>query len=510
MNSNQYDVIIIGAGMGGLIAGAILAKKERMRVLVLEKLPEIGGRCISFGGQLGSDYSSEEMEELLYKGAYSTVIKSEPDFPSLIKKGILKDYIIDGGWHAMSGGDRCRYALIARNLGKPLRVSNVVGMAYWGDGRWLQLPEMVKGWPRESAEERNRVAFERMLLSIEEAAEYDHVDIRTYLESVTRDKIVQDYYATLARWQVGINEPSRLSAGEWIKCNNATSAMGRHLITGGGMGEVVGGFKVIATAFSSVIEENGGEVRLSSPVEEVIIKDYRVQGVVVKGKKGREEIRAPFVICDVPVYGYYNIIAKEHFPLELKERIEKMYPIGAILGNICSREPFETEYLRAQFLADRLPGEAGSKVFGGPPVFGFEQTSIIDPSRAPKDKVLTQICLIVASRRNPDELMNIPLMKALADDMMKFIKQVYPKFDDIVDWYFVTKVDMSYGVEPAPGLVGDRRMPVQHPTVRNLFFSGDCVKQWDVGSNGAAHGAVLCVSALTGRDYLKLLPPYWR
>lgn len=39
---SDYDVIIIGAGISGLMAGALLAKK-RKKVLILESNVEIGG-----------------------------------------------------------------------------------------------------------------------------------------------------------------------------------------------------------------------------------------------------------------------------------------------------------------------------------------------------------------------------------------------------------------------------------------------------------------------------------
>ena len=43
----DYDVIIIGAGLGGLVCGCVLAQKG-MRVAIFEKLPSIGGCCASF------------------------------------------------------------------------------------------------------------------------------------------------------------------------------------------------------------------------------------------------------------------------------------------------------------------------------------------------------------------------------------------------------------------------------------------------------------------------------
>jgi len=43
----QYDVVIIGAGLGGLLCGAILSK-EGLKVCILEKNEQIGGSLQTF------------------------------------------------------------------------------------------------------------------------------------------------------------------------------------------------------------------------------------------------------------------------------------------------------------------------------------------------------------------------------------------------------------------------------------------------------------------------------
>ena len=47
MKEEQYDIIIIGAGLGGLTAGATLAK-EGKRVLVLEQHFAVGGCATTY------------------------------------------------------------------------------------------------------------------------------------------------------------------------------------------------------------------------------------------------------------------------------------------------------------------------------------------------------------------------------------------------------------------------------------------------------------------------------
>ena len=49
--SKDYDVVVIGAGIAGLGAAAILAKDFGKKVLVLERAPFVGGRAVSFVGK---------------------------------------------------------------------------------------------------------------------------------------------------------------------------------------------------------------------------------------------------------------------------------------------------------------------------------------------------------------------------------------------------------------------------------------------------------------------------
>jgi monoamine oxidase len=503
------DVVIVGAGMGGLITGALLAKLDSRRVLVLEKEAEIGGRVMSYGGPHGS-YSEKDFRKLLQGASGVHIVRSQPTVGEIIEqKGLFDNYIIDSGWHGVSAGSRNRFSVLAKALGKSIPTANQVGLLMWEAGEFVELSEIAKGWPAESLREKSRVASERLRISSAESAAYDHVDVRRYMESVTSDKRVQDYYCQLARFQMCVNDERDASAGEWMRCNNMTSATGAHLTNGGGMGDVSGGFKKIALTFAEIITENGGEIRTNARVREVLFEDNRASGVLVDyGRHDRttQKVTAEVVISNLPMDTVHRIIPKHVFPAEMQRRIADLQPITGILGHICVREPIEIKWPKGLFLAD-LPGPV---VRGGRPLFSYEQTSLIDPVRVLSgNNVLVQSWLPLWCR-DPDEAHDHDLVEALVDAQLAFLRQQYPAFDDVLDWYMFVIADRVYGVAPAPGFIGDRRPTVNLPTIPNVFFTGDTVTQTDVGTSGAAHGGILCANAVSGKNFLTLLPEYMR
>ena len=79
VNHNKYDVVILGAGMGGLVCGCYLAKAG-MKVLIVEKNTRPGGYCMSFSvngfyfdacvhslGSLRKEAYKEDFTELNFK-----------------------------------------------------------------------------------------------------------------------------------------------------------------------------------------------------------------------------------------------------------------------------------------------------------------------------------------------------------------------------------------------------------------------------------------------------------
>ncbi len=505
----EHDTIIVGGGIGGLITGALLAKKDRRKVLVLEKESTVGGRVMSFGGHHGRP-SADEYTKLLKGAASVRIIQTDPSLPEIVDDHKLFDkFIIDPGWHTVGATNRNRFSLLAKALGKSIPVAPQIGF-YLDEGKgFVDLKDVSATWPEESRREHRRVAAERVAISPAETAKFDHIDLVSYINMVTQDQLVRDYYIWLGRFVLALNDASEGSAGEFIRTNNMPIAAGMHLSHGGGNGEVCRGFKTIADTFAEIILENGGEIRTNAFVREVLIEHNRATGVVVgnPADASPETLEAETIIVNLPMDAIAKVVPLESFPAELRERIGRMYSALGMTGFIGIKELIEPDRPSGVFLIDPLPEHIPLK--GGDAWLAFEQTSALDPTRrlgeADGHYLQTWTVLHAKGEATDDEL-----LRKIADAHLAYFRANYPNWDDVYEWSIFTQADRVYGAAPAPGIGGDRRPPVQHPLVANLFFTGDTVTQTDVGTNGAAHGAILCANAVTGRDFLPLLPDYLR
>ena len=515
MADQQYDAIIVGSGLGGLVCAAVLAKMEGMKVLVLEKNKDVGGKIMSYGYLHDPDLTEADYRESLGACGHSKIVYSEPEFSKIVEEhGLFKNYIVDTGWHQMSLGPRNRFAQIATALGKKIPVSPTIGFLYYQDGRFQQISEIAASWPKSSQDERRRVARLTSLISKEESHEYDHIDYHAFLESLTEDKNVVDYYGLMGCYSAGLNDPRTVSAGEIIRVNNMNNMAGMHFQKGGGGGVVTGGFKVVANVFSEVILENGGEIRTQCQVREILIENHKAVGVRYRDPEGKEQtLRSPIIINNIPPRYLGSIIPEKYWPLDHRQRIESQFPLAGLLGFIGLKEPVEKGDGKAgDFSIRQLPGTEHLEVIGEGSIFSFEQTSEADPTRAKDGKCLMNawISLYPKNPFGPAEITNDELIQTLIGKIYEFFRKQYPNWDEVYEWGYWTRAKDMYGMSIAPGQLGDRRLPIKHPTVSNLFHTGDCVKQWGIASDGVGLAAALTLSEVTGKDYTQLLVPWGR
>src|ERR1700676_1719191 len=116
----RYDVVVIGAGLGGLTAGAILAREGR-KVLVIERSNSVGGAASSYkSGELFVEGSLHETSDPHHP--------RDPKHDVLTRAGVIDKvtWVASGAFYQARGGpigqpflmpdnfDAARQALSAR------------------------------------------------------------------------------------------------------------------------------------------------------------------------------------------------------------------------------------------------------------------------------------------------------------------------------------------------------------------------------------------------------------
>ncbi|MEZ5069377.1 MAG: NAD(P)/FAD-dependent oxidoreductase [Bacteroidales bacterium] len=247
----HYDVIVIGAGLGGLTAGAKLAKEGR-KVLVLEQHDRAGGCATTFR---------------------------------------RRDFTMEVGLHEMDGlhpGDGKNR--IFEDLGLFDRVDFLPLPAFY---RFLN-PRTDLVMPHDP-EEAKAVLKERFPDESEGIDAYFSTvtnarriavahrgkpdkSVGAFLDEIIRDKDLK--LCLLGNLGYFHDDPYSLS---WLYYINAQGSY-----FGGRANYIRGGSQVLSNALADIIREHGGEVKLNMLVTGLTYKDGHPTGVLYHGIRGRD------------------------------------------------------------------------------------------------------------------------------------------------------------------------------------------------------------------------------
>ena len=273
--SKAYDVIVIGAGMGGLTAAAHWAKKG-FKTLLLEKEDQVGGYVVSFkrqgflfdatGAFVGGCHEGGEFYQILNEIGAPKEIEFIPiHHVQNIYPG-FKIHLRPGGSHSYTDALFDLFPKEEKGLKTYLSMVERIGKEIESYSKITTLQKIF--FPFYF---RNLVRFHR----------FSH---KAILDSLFKGEEIK-----MALHSLPVTEPpSRLSfLFLAVMINKA-------LIEGvfypkGGMGK-------ISEAMANAFLRSGGEIRLQTAVDQILVKDGRVEGVLTKGG---ERFRAPLIISNI-------------------------------------------------------------------------------------------------------------------------------------------------------------------------------------------------------------------
>jgi prolycopene isomerase len=462
--SQAFDVVVIGAGLGGMLAASILARRGR-RVLLLEREPHVGGRLRSY----------EVDGFVIDAGAYL--------WPNLHLDVALRE----------AGVTEFRASQIP--LTQVLRVF-VAGTA----GRrfpfpWPGLPpsasliEAAREALRADAEtfQALHALWEKLAALPDETVQsLKHVPVRDGLRDYTRDPRVTEAFRRNVML-FGSYDPGSASMAECIglRRRRMDAQAAKPECPGA---NPAGGVRALPNAVAKAMQEHGVELQLGCAVDRIVIDGRRARGVYAHGAAPFDElIEAAAVICNAPIWTLFDLVSPRHFPANFADSVQRFRVVGGTVNSafVFRRLP----RLRETGEPDQFPGWTRlllgeQRSFGG----GMLWTTLHSPHNAPPGCHILQ-----AMRVSPhSDVADDGRVRAISNGFRAMLDEIYSDVDDSLMWSksWTTRDGTEYMITAAP------KPPVKSPDVEGLYFVGETTDVPAIQMDAAALSALRCAEMI--------------
>ncbi|RME24553.1 MAG: NAD(P)/FAD-dependent oxidoreductase [Deltaproteobacteria bacterium] len=319
----RTDVVVIGAGLGGLMTAARLARAG-LAVTVFDAHYVAGGCATMFHrttrrGTWQFDIGLHYIGDCGPGGRIPTLLAEvgvELEFARMDDDGFDTIVLPDLRFPIPADRDRYRQRLVEffprekRGIDRYVRLLEEVDhMATW-------MEQEHRGGVATSLQMLWQVASHGRLL-----ARYQHATIAQVLDDCTDDPVLRAVLLGQSG-DYGVS-PRRASALMHLGLQN-------HYFRGAWY--PVGGGQVIADALCEVIESHGGRVCLRKPIDRILVEGGRAVGVrVAPARQDPREVRADVVVSNADLkHTLGDLLPEEALPPRWSQRRRKLEMGGAI------------------------------------------------------------------------------------------------------------------------------------------------------------------------------------
>lgn len=452
-------ICIIGAGLGGLAAGALLSQK--CGVEIFEKENFLGGRACSLDG---NKLTLEEYRNILHR--FETYIPfSEPSLDKIFDEKMLKGYRIDLGFHLLGGGPKSIVGRALKKLGEGTHISTSrLGFI----GKDIVFPYLSPIDKMKMTHYILRLLFARSstLASLEKVPMTE--TIKKYGKGKMRLTL-----ELMPRLITTVNDLSRISTGETFRSQ-------RELLRGEkAAGYPRRGIGALAENFATTIKKHGGKIFFGREVEEIVIDDGIAKGIIIEGEMKDFDM----VISNLPVQNIFSIIKERNFPSKWMKKIKGLEGTGSLCAYY-SLKKIDHNLVGKSFMFIERDVEGGDAV-------GMIDFQLANSEVAPKNRYLIQAYIICS----PEEAKNEKKVEILKSILDKWMERIIPNFRTAMEWAIYPTTWHLDGVAKTI----DNEKPSCITPIKNLYLVGDCVKSTGVGMNCAVDSAVKLFEILDER-----------
>jgi len=457
------NVCVIGAGIGGLTAGALLIKNG-YNVTIFEKENIIGGRALSFDA---TSLVLEDYKKLLSR-LNMNVAFSEPDIDTIFKKNMLNGYRLDLGYHAIGGGVLSNVNSVLSEFNDHIEfMESHVGF----------IKEHGYNFPFLSKMDKIKIIPKilRLLLANEKTlSELDNVSMTDTIKKYGKGKM-KLILEIFSRSITTINNLDKISTGEMFRAQ-------RNLYKGSKpVGYPHGGLISITKKFHKYILKNDGKIILNTPVNKIIVKDGKASRVTI----GSEEHSFDIIVSNILVQDLFKIVEEKHFPIDYVKYIKSLEGTGSLCA-----------YYSLKKLNPDLIGKTFHFIERDIGVDGKDAVGMIDfMSSSPKADLSPSNSFLVQSYIicTPDEAKNPLILKKLKQLLDKNLETIVSNYKENLNWAIYPAIWHLDGVAKTI----DNEKPSIETPIKNLYLVGDCVKAPGIGFNCALNSARILSNRLS-------------
>ncbi len=431
-------VIIIGAGISGLSIGSLLSNVG-INVTIYEKMNNVGGRTAS---------------------------------------SLFRNHILDNGFHIMPFYTKSFIFEILKKIEieSRIQITKVTDIAFYSRTSFHKYPNGILDilslsmLDFKSRLNLLKVLFPLSFYSIKKSETMDSLPLTTVTKKL--DKATKSFFDAICMLAFA-DIPENISLGEFIRTIIRANPFR------GGTSEFgypqEGGYDQISKSLANYITSNGSTIVLSSAIKKIIVKNGKVDGVITYNNN--ELIETDACIISVPFYNVINtffdkgVFEKEY--IELANRLNNTTSV------------IEVHFALSEKISDRqVVFPVGDKFTAKGIFFISNITNAVSP---PKEHLMLAGTPVTSDTASKSENIKT-IVKKIKDD----IREIYPTFDKVLIWERPMAWKVVESVVKGPGLVWKQKMPHTVPGIEGLFFVGDSTISYGIGTDSAAHSALLC------------------
>jgi prolycopene isomerase len=375
----RYDVIVLGAGLGGLAAASILARKGQ-RVLVLERHAIPGGYATNFRRDgFTFDVSLHSFDGVRpgtrsFEVVAACGVADRVEFLPHPKLYRILAHDVDLTVHE---GDVAQYHARLSEM-FPHERENLRRMFKEADTTFRQVGQFI------CSSMPFLLKMAAMPLLFNKILKYEHSTVDKFFSRFVKDERLKELLAV--QWTYYGLPPDQLAFPYF-------SYPFMDYLKNGGY-SVRGGSQALSDALVEVIRENGGEVRFTTPVRKVLTKNGRAVGVEAK-RMGTAFARR--LISNLSPMTTVRLVGEHLFPPKFLKKLREMTlsisGVQVYLGLDCPVTELgvdPSEYIifvgNKASLSAQYQAMLANDLESGKTAFSINFFSNVDPTLAPPGK----------------------------------------------------------------------------------------------------------------------------